>query len=200
MRGDRFLERQEPDRGLPLLAVVAVERVEDFLRGLGRAEDLVQQGSRLLLEGELGQRLAGAIAGAGGLERGRCVDRGERRRGLAVLQGREQFLGLLADAGIDRVGFRRTIVGGERLLRRLLGRRPDRPGATGRARGDSGLGPSSRSPRPGAARAPAAASRVRHAPASTRPSSRKAAARFMRVMSFAGTFAGWSAMSSSAAS
>ena len=104
MRGDRLVERQEPDGGLTLLTVLPVERVEHFLdrfgraeelievrapsvrraagtrsagfpcsrycrssasktslRGPGRAEDLVQQGSGLLVEPELRQRLAGSI-------------------------------------------------------------------------------------------------------------------------------------------
>ena len=79
VRGDRLVERQEPDRGLPLRAVVAVECVEHLLRGPSWTEDLVQQGSRLLIEGKLAQRFAGSIADAGGFECGGGVNGGERQ-------------------------------------------------------------------------------------------------------------------------
>jgi hypothetical protein len=42
VRRDRLVERQEPDGGLALGAVPAVERVEDLLRGFGRSQDLVK--------------------------------------------------------------------------------------------------------------------------------------------------------------
>ncbi len=39
MGRDRFAERQEPDGGLVLLAILAVEFLEDLLRRFRRAED-----------------------------------------------------------------------------------------------------------------------------------------------------------------
>ena len=122
--GHSFRERQEPGRRLPLLTVLPVERVEDLLRVLGRAEDQVQQGSDLLLEPELRQRLPASIPGAGRIDRGRRIDHGERRGSLAVLQGREKLFRLPADTCIDWLSLRRSVVGDERLLRRLLGPRP----------------------------------------------------------------------------
>ena len=107
-----------------MLTVLPVERVKDLFRGFGRAEDSVQQGGGLLLEPELRQRLAGSIPDAGRLDCGRRIDRGERRGGLPILQGREKLFRLPTYAGIDRLCPRRTVVGAEGFLRRLLGRRP----------------------------------------------------------------------------
>ena len=42
MRGDRLVERQEPDGRLTLLTVLPVERVEHFLDRFGRAEELIE--------------------------------------------------------------------------------------------------------------------------------------------------------------
>ena len=44
MRGDRLVERQEPDGGLTLLAVLSVKPVEHFLDRSGRAEELLHLG------------------------------------------------------------------------------------------------------------------------------------------------------------
>jgi hypothetical protein len=48
--GDRFVQRQEPDRGLPLRAVLAVERLQHLLDGLGRPEELIEVRSDRFIE------------------------------------------------------------------------------------------------------------------------------------------------------
>ena len=62
MRGDRLAQGQEPDRGFVLLAILAVERLEDFLGRFRRAVYLIEQGNRRLIQGERGQRRSGPIA------------------------------------------------------------------------------------------------------------------------------------------
>lgn len=49
MRGDGFAERQEPDFGFVLLAVLPIEFFEDFFGRLGGAKHLVEQGQRGLI-------------------------------------------------------------------------------------------------------------------------------------------------------
>ena len=111
--------------GFPCSRYCAVERVEDLLGGPGWAEDLVQQGSRLLAQGELGQRLAGSIAGTGGFERGGCIDRGASGGGaLPAFTAASSSSDCRRSAGSTGFRFRRGIVGGERRFRRPLGRGP----------------------------------------------------------------------------
>ncbi|MFM9962364.1 MAG: hypothetical protein ACKV2Q_14215 [Planctomycetaceae bacterium] len=49
--GDRLAQGQQPDRGFVLLAILAVERLEDFLRRLRRAVYLIEQGNRRRIQG-----------------------------------------------------------------------------------------------------------------------------------------------------
>ncbi len=94
VRGDRFVQGEEPDLGLVLLAVLAVERLEDFLRRFGRAEHLVEQGDRRLIQGERGQIRSGPEAASRLLQGRARIPLRQRREWLVVFQIREQLLGL----------------------------------------------------------------------------------------------------------
>ncbi len=53
MRGDRLAQGQEPDRGFVLLAILAVERLEDFLGRFRRAEQFFQVRDDRLVERDI---------------------------------------------------------------------------------------------------------------------------------------------------
>ena len=53
MRGDRLAQGEEPDRGFVLLAILAVERLEDFLGRFRRAEQFFQVRDDRLVERDI---------------------------------------------------------------------------------------------------------------------------------------------------
>ena len=101
MWGDRFGERQKPDLRFPLLAILAVEFLEDLLSRFGRAEHLVEQGQCRLIQWQRGQFRSCSKADSRLLQRYDRVHLRQRREWFVFLQIGEQFLGLF----LERCGF-----------------------------------------------------------------------------------------------
>ena len=62
MRGDGLAQGEEPDRGFVLLAILAVERLEDCLRRFRRAEQFFQVRDDRLVERDIELGSAGSHA------------------------------------------------------------------------------------------------------------------------------------------
>ena len=84
---DRYGEREEPDSRFVLLAVLAVEFLEDLLRRFRRAEDLIEQGQCRLIQWQRRQFRSGPKADSRLLQRRDRIHLRQRRERLGPVSG-----------------------------------------------------------------------------------------------------------------